>query len=163
MFQIAIILNCGAIKELFSVFITIDLRYAKNYLVLNEIGFIVNLYQEVLMDHYRNPRNNGMVVNPSFCVEQRNSSCGDEVLFTGIIENNILVEVAFQGKGCVISQATASLLSERIAGMSLDDIRVLDQNDLCAMLGMQLGPVRLLCALLSLMALQKGIEEYRNK
>src|SRR5438552_18042106 len=118
------------------------------------------LYQEILMDHYRNPRNNGILARYNVREEQRNSSCGDEILFTGIIEHNILVDVAFQGKGCVISQAMASLLSEQVKGMSLDDIGFLDQDDLCAMLGMQLGPVRLLCALLSLMALQKGIREY---
>jgi len=121
------------------------------------------LYQEILMDHYRNPRNNGILARYNVREEQRNSSCGDEILFTGIIEHNILVDVAFQGKGCVISQAMASLLSEQVKGMSLDDIGFLDQDDLCAMLGMQLGPVRLLCALLSLMALQKGIREYATK
>lgn len=124
--------------------------------------FMSYLDQEILMDHYRNPRNHGILLQPDFCIEQRNSSCGDEVAFTGIIENNILVDVAFRGKGCVISQATASLLSEQVKGMSLDDICILDQDDLCAMLGMQLGPVRLLCALLSLMALQKGIREYKG-
>ena len=121
------------------------------------------LYQEILMDHYRNPRNNGILARYNVREEQRNSSCGDEILFTGIIEHNILVDVAFLGKGCVISQAMASLLSEQVKGMSLDDIGFLDQDDLCAMLGMQLGPVRLLCALLSLMALQKGIREYATK
>ena len=115
------------------------------------------------MDHYRNPRNNGILSHYNVRAEQRNSSCGDEVLFTGIIENNILIDVAFQGKGCVVSQATASLLSEKVKGMFLDDISSLDQDDLCAMLAMQLGPVRLLCAMLSLMALQKGIREYEAK
>lgn len=123
----------------------------------------MNLYQEILMDHYRNPRNNGVLANGDFCAEQRNSSCGDEVVFMGNIANNILVDVTFHGKGCVISQATASLLSEKVKGMSLDDIIALDNDDLLAMLSMQLGPVRLLCALLSLMALQKGIREYKSR
>ena len=122
----------------------------------------MNLYQEILMDHYRNPRNHGKLAQYDFCSEQRNSSCGDEVTFTGIISDNTLVDVAFQGKGCVISQATASLLSEKVRGMVLDDILVLDNDDFLAMLGMQLGPVRLLCALLSLVALQKGVREYKG-
>lgn len=122
----------------------------------------MNVYQEILMDHYRNPRNHGILAHPSFCAEQRNSSCGDEVTFSGIIADNILVNVVFQGKGCVVSQATASLLSEKVRGMLLDDILDLDNDDLLAMLGMQLGPVRLLCALLSLVALQRGIREYKG-
>ena len=121
----------------------------------------MNLYQEILMDHYRNPRNNGIIDRPDFSADQRNSSCGDEVICTGTFKNNILVGVAFQGKGCVISQATASLLSEKVKGMLLDDILALAQDDLIAMLGMQLGPVRLLCALLSLVALQNGVREYK--
>ena len=122
---------------------------------------MVRLYQEIIMDHYRNPSNRGFLDHHNCRSEQRNSSCGDEVTFTGVIVDTILTEVAFQGKGCVISQATASLLSEKIKGMPLDDILDLDNDDLLAMIGMQLGPVRLLCALLSLMALQDGIKIYK--
>ncbi len=122
---------------------------------------MLNLYQEILMDHYRNPRNNGTIVPCDFQAQQRNSSCGDEVDFTGIIRDGRVVEVAFTGKGCVISQATASILSEKIVGMSLEDIRALDKDDIIAMIGMPLGPVRLLCGLLPLTAVQKGIESIR--
>lgn len=121
-----------------------------------------NLYQEILMDHYRNPRNNGVVDAGDFHSEQRNSSCGDEVLFTGVIKDNVLCEVLFKGKGCVISQAMASLLSEYAKNKPLEAILVLDKDDLIAMIGMQLGPVRLLCGLLSLTALQCGISDYKN-
>ncbi len=122
---------------------------------------MVNLYQEILMDHYRNPRNNGTIDRPDFTANQRNSSCGDEVFCTGIFSDNVLVDVAFKGKGCVISQSTASLLSEYVKNKTSDEILALAQDDLIAMLGMQLGPVRLLCALLSLVALQNGVREYR--
>lgn len=124
---------------------------------------MLNFYQEILVDHYRNPRNNGVIAAPDFKSEQRNSSCGDEVCFTGIIKENILRDVLFEGKGCVISQAAASLLSEYAQNKSLDSILVLDKDDLIAMLGMQLGPVRMLCGLLSLTALQCGIKDYQNK
>lgn len=123
---------------------------------------MLNLYQEILMDHYRNPRNNGVLAQCDFRAEQRNSSCGDEVVFMGIIADNILTDVAFQGKGCVISQATASLLSEQVKNKNLDEILALDKDDLTAMLKMQLGPVRLLCALLSLTALQNGVKYARS-
>ena len=123
---------------------------------------MLNFYQEILMDHYRNPRNNGIIDHCNFYSEQRNSSCGDEVLFTGFITDNNLRDVLFKGKGCVISQAAASLLSELVKNKPLDDILALDKDDLTAMLGMQLGPVRLLCGLLSLTALQCGIRDYKN-
>ena len=124
---------------------------------------MLNFYQEILMDHYRNPRNHSRLAEYDFCAQQRNSSCGDEVEFTGIVREDMLVHVAFQGKGCVISQATATLLSEKVTNMALNAILALDKDDLTAMLAMPLGPVRLLCALLSLNALKKGIEEYKNK
>ena len=123
----------------------------------------MNLYQEIIMDHYRNPRHHGTLTPHDFYAERRNSSCGDEVTFTGVIKDNVLVDVAFKGKGCVISQATASLLSERVVGMPLDDILGLDNDALLGMLGMQLGPIRMLCALLSLAALQSGIGEYKKR
>ncbi len=123
---------------------------------------MLNLYQEILMDHYRNPRNNGILVPCDFSAQQRNSSCGDEITFGGVVDNNTLVKIAFQGKGCVISQAAASLLSEKVVDMSLEDILALDKDDLIAMLGMSLGPVRLLCGLLSLTALQDGIRGYKQ-
>ena len=95
---------------------------------------MLNFYQEVLMDYYRNPRNNGVIERADFCSEQRNSSCGDEVLFTGIVKDNMLIQARFTGKGCVISQATASLLSEQVKDKSLDTILSLDKDDLIAML-----------------------------
>jgi nitrogen fixation NifU-like protein len=123
---------------------------------------MLNLYQEILMDHYRNPRNHGVIEKGDFHSEERNSSCGDEVLFTGTIADNILVDVLFKGKGCVISQATASLLSEYAHNNSLEAILALDKDDLIAMIGMELGPVRLLCGLLPLNALQQGIRSYQK-
>ena len=124
---------------------------------------MLNFYQEILMDHYRNPRNNGVIDQCDFRAEQRNSSCGDEVSFTGAINNNTLCDVLFTGKGCVISQATASLLSEYAKNKSIDAILALDKDNLTAMIGMQLGPVRLLCGLLSLTALQNGINDYKKR
>lgn len=128
-----------------------------------KVTYMFNFYQEQLMDHYRNPRNNGIMERADFSAEQRNSSCGDEVLFTGMVRDNILDTVLFKGKGCVISQATASLLSEYAKNKSLDAILDLDKDDIIAMIGMQLGPVRLLCGLLPLTALQNGICDYKKR
>jgi nitrogen fixation protein NifU and related proteins len=134
----------------------------ERYISISLIRHVVNLYQELVMDHYRNPRHNGTLDAPHFHSEQRNSSCGDEVVFEGLVEKSRLLRVAFQGRGCVISQATASVLSECVIGKNCADILLLDNEDICAMLGMQLGPVRLLCAMLPLIALQRGIREYNG-
>lgn len=124
---------------------------------------MLNLYQEILMDHYKNPRNKGVIENPSFAAEQHNSSCGDEVVCTALVDNFTVSNIKFDGKGCVISQATASLLSEKVFHMSIQDIVALDKDFLVAMIGMSLGPVRMQCALLPLEALRKGIHQYISK
>jgi nitrogen fixation protein NifU and related proteins len=120
------------------------------------------LYQEIVMDHYHNPRNHGVIGSYNFIAQQRNSSCGDELCFTGLVHTNILISVAFKGKGCVISQAAASLLSEYVVNKSLDEIIAIDNETILAMIGMPLGPVRLMCALLPLMAFHGGIREYKK-
>jgi nitrogen fixation NifU-like protein len=121
---------------------------------------MLNLYQEILMDHYKNPRNKGIIEDPSFVAEQRNSSCGDEIICSAIINNAAVSCIKFDGKGCVISQATASLLSEKVLNASIQEILAFDKDFLLAMIGMSLGPVRMQCALLPLEALHKGIHVY---
>lgn len=123
----------------------------------------MKLYQELLMDHYQNPRNKGRLENPDFSTVEYNPSCGDSVAFEGHIKNNCLTAVAFTGKGCVISQATASLLSEWAKNKTLDEIIKLTADDLQAMIGMQLGPMRLRCALLPLQVLQQGVLGFIKK
>lgn len=122
----------------------------------------MNLYQQELMDHYRYPRNQGILEHPSFSTEGLNPSCGDQVSFQGIIENDLVKQLKFQGKGCVISQAAASLLSQKGVGQSLDTIVSWDKDIMLSLVGIPLGPTRLRCALLCLEALQKGIAEYRD-
>jgi nitrogen fixation protein NifU and related proteins len=124
---------------------------------------MLNLYQEILMDHYKNPRNKGFIEHGCFVAEQRNSSCGDEIVCSGSIVDNALLDVRFDGKGCVISQATASLLSEKAKTCTIEEIAIFDKDYLCSLIGMPLGPVRMQCALLSLHALQNGINQYRQK
>lgn len=74
----------------------------------------MNIYKQELMDHYRNPRNHGVVDRPDFMCEESNPSCGDAISFTGNIKNSQLTHVAFTGTGCVISLATASLLTQKL-------------------------------------------------
>src|SRR5690242_9986370 len=110
---------------------------------------MLNLYQEKLMDHYKNPRNRGKIDNYCFFAEQRNSSCGDEIMCSGTIVNNKITNICFDGKGCVISQAAASLLSEKIKNSDLEEIVHINKDDIITLVGIPLGPVRMQCALLS--------------
>jgi nitrogen fixation protein NifU and related proteins len=121
---------------------------------------MLNLYQEIIMDHYQNPRNKGLLENADFMHTQLNSSCGDEVTCTGIIKAQNIDQIAFSAKGCVICTASASLLSETVKNKSIDTLLALDKESIIAMLKMPLGPVRLMCGLLPLIALQKGLQTY---
>jgi nitrogen fixation NifU-like protein len=119
----------------------------------------MSLYKEILLDHYKNPRHRGTVANCLFNVEQANPLCGDVVNVSGRVVDEILVEVAFVGKGCVISQATASMLLEKHAGGLVVDILACTPQDVLHLVQMELGPNRIKCALLALMALQAGVKK----
>ncbi len=119
------------------------------------------MYQDVLMDHYRHPRNKGTLSKPDLVSDQYNPSCGDSVQFHGNVEAAKLIDIAFEAKGCVLSLATASLLSEQAKNQPLQKILSWDKNSVLTLIGMQLGPVRIKCALLPLQALQEGIIKYQ--
>jgi nitrogen fixation NifU-like protein len=123
----------------------------------------MKFYKELLMDHFKNPRNRGQLEKPDFIVAQFNPSCGDKISVQGVVKDGILIQVAFEGKGCVISQASASMLSELCLGKPINEILRLKEEDILKIIGMELGPIRIKCALLSLMALQEGILEYKQK
>lgn len=122
-----------------------------------------NLYQDILLDHYHAPRYQKPLSVPDFSCREANPSCGDKVLVEGVVKDNILVDAYFSGSGCVLSQAATSMVLERCVGASVDDILSLGADDACALIGMDLGPNRLRCAMLGLSALQHGIQEVKNK
>jgi nitrogen fixation protein NifU and related proteins len=119
------------------------------------------LYQHQLMDHYRNPRNQGTLEGPHFKSGIFNPSCGDSVAIEGVITDYVITHVAFQGSGCVISQATASLLTQAVKGKAVHEVIQLDSSWIMQLIGIELGPVRLKCALLPLEALHEGIKQYQ--
>ncbi len=123
----------------------------------------MNIYQELLMDHYRHPRNCGKLENPDFSSGDYSPSCGDSVTLQGTIADQIIKKVVFTGKGCVISQATASLLTEWCIEKSIGQIVDLTKEDIQKIVGMPLGIMRIKCALLPLIALQKGLLTYTMK
>ncbi len=121
------------------------------------------LYQEIILDHYRNPRNRKVVEQPDFTSTQHNPSCGDSITWQGRVSGGRVIAVGFDGAGCVISQATASLLSEAVLTKSLEEIVGLDAAFITALIGISLGPTRLKCALLSLEALKDGVKASNSR
>ena len=122
----------------------------------------VKLYQEELLDHFKNPRNHGKLENANFCSGDENPSCGDEISIEGIITNGVVKAVQFTGKGCVLSQASASMLTELCEGKKVEEVLSLSKDDMLKMVGLELGPNRLRCILLPLQALKKGIFSYQS-
>lgn len=117
-----------------------------------------DFYRENILDHYRSPRNKGRLENPTHSHEEHNPLCGDVIridLHTN--SDNIVDEVRFDGQGCAISQASASMLTEMVQGKTLDEVKQLSKEDILEALGIEIGPVRLKCALLSLKVLKAGV------
>ena len=108
-------------------------------------------YREYILDHYKNPRNYGRLEHPDIAHEEDNPLCGDVVGMDFRIKDGVIDDIRFHGRGCAISQASASLLTERIKGLSLEDARKINKDDVIGELGIDISPARIKCALLSLM------------
>ena len=115
------------------------------------------LYRENILDHYQHPRHQGTLDQPDVTYEDANPLCGDRLRMDFRIAEGRIADVAFSGHGCSISQASASMLCERVAGKSLEEVKAITKDDVLEMLGIELGPVRLKCALLALKTLKAGI------
>ncbi len=113
-------------------------------------------YREYILDHYKNPRNFGRLEHPDISHEEDNPLCGDVVGMDFRIKDGVIEDIRFHGRGCAISQASASLLSERLKGMTLEAARKIDKNDVLGELGIEISPARIKCALLSLKVLKVG-------
>jgi nitrogen fixation protein NifU and related proteins len=112
---------------------------------------------DYILDHFKNPRNYRRLSEPDISHEEGNPLCGDVIRFDFKIKNNKVSETGFSGKGCAISQASASILTEMIVNQELEVIRELTANELLKAIGMRISPVRLKCALLSLKVLKSGL------
>jgi nitrogen fixation NifU-like protein len=117
----------------------------------------MSLYQDLILDHYRNPRNQGVLKAPTHSAGAHNPTCGDRLEMQLLVKNGIIADVKFSGSGCAISQASASLLSEFLKGKSLEEARTFGKDNLLALLGVTLSPNRLKCALLSLETFDKAV------
>lgn len=120
------------------------------------------LYRENILDHYKHPRNHGTLDHPDITYEDANPLCGDQLRMDFRVKDGTIEEVRFSGHGCSISQAAASMLCERIEGMSLEDAKKISRDDVLEMLGIELGPVRLKCGLLALKTMKAGVYGIRQ-
>jgi nitrogen fixation protein NifU and related proteins len=116
------------------------------------------MYRENILDHGMNPRNAGILDPADIDYEVHNHTCGDRLRLTlRLNEDNIITEIGWDGEGCAISQAAASMLGEEIIGKSLDEVRMVTRDDIFEMLGIPISQNRVKCALLSLKALHVGL------
>lgn len=121
------------------------------------------MYQENILDHYRNPRNFGQMDKPDVNVDDYNPLCGDKIGIQLKINGNKINGIRFYGSGCAISQASASMLTEEINGKTVDDIMKLTKEDVLDLLGIQISYVRIKCALLALKVLKMAAYTYEGK
>ena len=120
-----------------------------------------DIYREIILDYYRNPRNFGKLENPDIAMRDSNPLCGDELEMHINIKDNKVSDVKFTGKGCAISQASASMRTELIMGKDFEYVKKVAKEDILDNLGLpDLGPARIKCALLSLKVLKYGVYSY---
>lgn len=116
-----------------------------------------SIYREVILDHYRNPRNKGTLDPADYSYEDTNPLCGDEVRIDLRVVDDRVADVKFSGRGCAVSLASASILTEMVEGRPLAEVKALTKDDLLEELGIPVSPARLKCALLGLKVLKAGI------
>ncbi|NJN19158.1 MAG: SUF system NifU family Fe-S cluster assembly protein [Oscillochloris sp.] len=118
-----------------------------------------DMYREQILEHAKHPHNFGTLEAPAISHEEHNPLCGDRVRIDLIVADGVITDVAFSGRGCAISQASASLLTDELRGMAVEDAKTYSKEDLLELIGIPLAnnPVRLKCALLSLKTLKAGL------
>ncbi len=118
-----------------------------------------DLYRDYILEHYRRPHNFGVIDAPTASYEGSNPLCGDRITMQLGIRNGVVDRVGFTGRGCAISQASASLLTDEIKGKPLEEVSRIESDDVLDLLGIEISPARLKCAVLSLDTLQHALAE----
>ena len=123
-----------------------------------------DLYREVILDHYKNPRGHGLLDDADAQAEGQNPLCGDEVsIYVAFAEDGDTIdEVKFKGRGCAISQAATSMLTEMVRGRSAVEVATLPRDELLEEIGIPLTPIRLKCALLGLSTLKLALHKAKG-
>jgi nitrogen fixation NifU-like protein len=121
-----------------------------------------NLYREFLLDHYKNPKNKRKIEHADVHAQDSNPLCGDEVEIFMKLNNAHIKDVSFEGKGCVISMASASMLSEYVTDKNIADVKNMTREQWLEMINLPLTPTRIKCAMLPLATMKKGIMQYEE-
>jgi nitrogen fixation NifU-like protein len=118
-----------------------------------------NLYRDFILEHYRSPHNRGVLDPHDLAFADSNPTCGDELSMTIQLDaaKQRIVDIAHDGRGCAISQASASILTDELRGQTLEELRSMDPREVVENLGVPIGPARLKCALLSYKVLQGAL------
>ncbi|MCM3869383.1 MAG: iron-sulfur cluster assembly scaffold protein [Pyrinomonadaceae bacterium] len=121
------------------------------------------LYSEILLDHFRHPRNYGSLAAPDITCEDFNPLCGDRIKIELNLKHTVVEDVRFRGDGCAISVAAASLLTELIAGVDIKEVEAIPDERLISALESDIKPARVQCALLPLQALRTGLRDHKGQ
>ena len=124
---------------------------------MNDFAGMDALYRDFILDHYRNPRNAGVLEDADASFEDLNPLCGDKVRIDLKIRDGAVEDVKFKGRGCAISQASTSLLTEAIKGKKIEEIERIGKDEVLANLGITISAARLKCALLGLKVLKQAL------
>jgi nitrogen fixation NifU-like protein len=116
-----------------------------------------SIYREIILEHYRNPANRGTLDPADFTYQDVNPLCGDEIRIDVRVADDHVSEIRFSGRGCAVSQASASILTEMVEGKSLDEVKAIGRDELLDEIGIPVGPARMKCAMLGLKVLKAGI------
>jgi nitrogen fixation NifU-like protein len=124
----------------------------------------LDMYQENILEHYRHPHNKRKLDPSDIQTREMNPLCGDEItVYVLFGKDEKVAEVAYEGQGCAISQASMSMLTDELKGKSLDEVAKMGPDDIQEMVMVPLSPVRMKCATLGIKAVQKGIADYHLK
>ncbi|MBI2208501.1 SUF system NifU family Fe-S cluster assembly protein [Candidatus Woesearchaeota archaeon] len=121
------------------------------------------MYRENIIDHYKHPHNHGTIENADIKFTENNPFCGDVITVTIKLMDHKIDGIKFIGKGCAISQAAASMLTDEVKGKTLEEAKNYKREDVVNMLGIEVGPVRTKCAVLGLVAIKEGIKNYESR
>lgn len=117
------------------------------------------LYREIILEEYKHPKNKGKLENATCSCGKKNPTCGDEITVDLLLSDGKISDVAFDGVGCAISQASASLFTEHIKGMTVAEVEKMDEQEILKLLGIDLNPMRMKCAVLVMRAVSGALEQ----
>jgi len=116
-----------------------------------------SIYREIILEHYKYPSNKGTLDPNDFTYEDVNPLCGDEIRIDVRVKDDRVSEIKFSGRGCAVSQASASILTEMVEGKTLDEVKAIGRDELLDEIGIPVSPARMKCAMLGLKVLKAGV------